>query len=323
MHGGQLPSPIEVDDRITLITELLGVAAADIRVALDALRGSLVLLVETPDGPRWTFKHPTIGDAYASLVADSPELTEIYLRGAKLERLLEEVVCGDIQIKGASVHVGHPLYPALLKRLLVHPFNYRIHYFLGQRSDDAFLRLFAEQRPQILDMKPGVFMAYSSENRVLAKLYAAGLLPEDKRLNLVEEIVDNTITYQDGGVFRDNSLRSILTDDEFADLLVRVRGEVLNGIGSHVYEWKSNCSDDDPDSHFDELKSFLDNVEELLPEGDPDLAKVESGRRAISQAIDDLNESRAPDADTRVETPVGKSSGMKSGIATIFDDVDD
>lgn len=323
MHGGQLPSPIEVDDRITLITELLGVAAADIRIALDSLRGSLVLLVETTDGPRWTFKHPTIGDAYASLVADSPELTEIYLRGAKLERLLEEVVCGNIQLKGASVHVGQSLYPALLKRLLVHAFDYRIRYFLGQRCDDAFLQLFAEQRPQILDMKPGVFMAYSSENRVLAKLHAAGLLPDEKRLALVDHIIDNTITCQDGGVFRDASLRSLLTDQEFAGLLARVKAEVLNDFQSHVSDWKSNCSDDDPDSHFDELNSFLTYVEEALPDGDPDLAKVASGRTSISQAIDDLNESRGPDTDTRVETPVGKPSEMKSGIEIIFADVDE
>jgi hypothetical protein len=323
MHGGQLPSPIEVDDRITLITELLGVAAADIRIALDSLRGSLVLLVETPDRPRWTFKHPTIGDAYASLVADSPELTEIYLRGAKLDRLFEEVVCGDIQLKGASVRVGSTLYPALLKRLLVHPFDYRIHYFLGQRCDDAFLQLFAEERPQILDMKPGVFMSYSSENRVLAKLQAASLIPEEKRIALVKHITDCTITFQDGGVFRDESLRSLLSDKEFSDLLVRVSAEVLKCFDSFVFDWKSNCSDDDPDSHFDELNSFLNNVEEFLPDGDPDLVKIASGRRAISDAIFELNEARDPDADALIETPVGKPSGMKSSIETIFNDVDE
>lgn len=231
-------------------------------------------------------------------------------------------MCGDIQLKGASVHVGPSIYPALLKRLLVNAFDYRIRYFLGQRCDDAFLRLFAEEKPQILDMKPGIFMAYSSENRVLAKLQAAGLLPEEKRLALVEHIIDNTVTYQDGGVFRDDSLRTLLTDQEFADLLVRVRAEVLKGFDSHVSDWKSNCSDDDPDSHFDELTSFLDNVEMVLPDGDPDLAKIASGRRAISQAIDELNESRGPDADTRVETPVGKSPEMTSGISAIFEDVD-
>lgn len=322
MHGGQLPSPIEVDDRITLITELLGVAAADIRFALDSLRGSLVLLVETPDGPRWTFKHPTIGDAYASLVADSPELTEIYLRGAKLERLLEEVVCGNIQLKGASVHVGPRLYPALLKRLLVHPFDYRIRYFLGQRSDEEFLRLFAEQKPQILDMRPGIFMAYSSENRVLARLHAAGLLPEEKRITLVEEIIDNTVTYQDGGVFRDDSLRSLLTEEEFTDLLVRVREEVLNKLDLHVSDWQSNCRDDDPDSYFDEFRSFLDSVEMALPDDDTDLARIASGRHAISQAIDDLNNNRNPNIDTQVETPIVKSTGMKSEISAIFDDID-
>ena len=322
MHGGQLSSPIE-DDRITLITELLGVAASDIRTALDALRGSLVLLVETPDGPQWTFKHPTIGDAYASLVADSPELTEIYLRGAKLARLFEEVVCGDIQLTGASVRVGPTLYPSLLKRLLVHPFDYRIRYFLGQRCDDAFLKLFAKERPQIVDMKPGVFMAYSSENRVLAKLHAAGLIPEEKRLALVEHIFECTIMFQDGGVYCDDALRSLLTDEEFSDLLVRVKAEVLQRFGSHVSDWKSNCEDDDPDSHFDELNSFLNNVEEFLQENDPDLVQIASGRRAINEAIDELNESRDPDTDARVETPVGKSSKMKSGIDTIFDDVDE
>lgn len=322
MHGGQLPSPIEVDDHITLITELLGVAAADIRSALDFLRGSLVLLVETPEGALWTFKHPTISDAYASLVAGSPELTEIYLRGAKLDRLLEEVVCGGMQIKGATVRVGPVLYSALLKRLLVHSLDYRIRYFLGQRCDDAFLRIFVEQRPQVLDMRPSAFMAYSSENRVLARLRSAGLLPEEKRLALVKVIFDNTIAFQDGAVFRDVSLRSLLTDQEYIQLLVLVRTEVLSRLDSHVSDWKSNCADNDPDSHFDELMSLLDNVQEVLPDDDPDHLKIESGRGAISRAIDELNQSRDPDEDSSVETPVGRSSETNFGIAAIFDDVD-
>jgi hypothetical protein len=323
MHGGQLPSPIELDDRITLITELLGVATADIRLALDSLRGSLVLLVETPAGPKWTFKHPTIGDAYAASVADSPELTEIYLRGAKLERLLEEVVCGDTRLRGASVNVGPSLYLSLLKRLLVHPFDYRIRYFLGQRSDDAFLKLFAEQRPQILDIKPTAFMSYSSENRLLAKLHAGGLLPEEKRLALIEHIVDVTVNHQDGAVFRDDSLRSLFTDLEFSRLLERIRVDVLKSLDSYVSEWKSNCSDDDADSHFDELKSFLNDIARMLPEDDPDQEEIQSGLHAIRRAIDSINESRDPFADTKVETPVGKPSGVKSRIATIFDDVDE
>jgi hypothetical protein len=322
MHGGRLASPIEADERIALVTELLGVSAADIRRALDALRGSLVLLVDETDGPQWSFKHPTIGDAYATLVAESPELTEIYLHGAKFERLLEEVVCGNIDIEGAAVRVGPSLYQKLINRLLVKPLDFRTRYFLGERCDDAFLRLIVEHVPSLLDLRPRPFMAYSSENRVLARLHKAQLLPEEKRHALADYIADTTVEVQDGAVFRDSSLRSILTDDELASVVGRVKSEVLSKIRTHVSDWKSNCTDDDPDSHFEELTSFLNNVEDHLSVGDEHWEKIEDGRRAISKAIDDLNEARAPDIDHRVETPVGRIADDKTGIESIFEDVD-
>jgi hypothetical protein len=322
MHGGKLASPIEADNRIARVTELLGVSAADIRRALDALRGSLVLLVDEVDGPQWSFKHPTIGDAYATLVAESPELTEIYLHGAKFERLLEEVVCGNIDIEGAAVRVGPSLYHKLLNRLLVVPLDFRTRYFLGERCDDTFLRLVVERVPGILDLRPRPYMAYSSENRVLARLHKAQLLPEKKRLALADYIADTTVEVQDGAVFRDISLRSILTEDEMSSLIERVKSEVLGDIGTHVSDWKSNCTDDDPDSHFEELISFLNNVETHLSVEDEHWEKIEQGRRAISEAIDDLNESRGPDADHRVETPVGRVTEDKSSIEAIFADID-
>jgi hypothetical protein len=322
MHGGQLASPIENDDRIALITELLGVTAAEIRLSLDSLRGSLALLVDTTEGPKWMFKHPTIGDAYAALVANSPELTEIYLRGAKFERLLGEVVCGGVELRGASVRVGPSLYPALLNRLLVHPVDYRIRYFLGQRCDVAFLRLVVDQVPDVLDLRPEAFMAYSSENRLLAKLHQEKLLPEEKRATLVEHIVGTTLSVPDGGVFHDESLRSLLTDDEFEDLLARVKGEVIDQLSTHISDWKSNCGDSDPDSHFDELSSLLGGIEDALPIDDSCRTKIDNGRIAIQKAIEALNEARAPDTEDRVETPVGRSANARSSIQSIFDDVD-
>lgn len=322
MHGGKLASPIEADDRIALVTELLGVSSADIRLALDALRGSLVLLVDEVDGPQWSFKHPTVSDAYATLVAESPELTEIYLHGAKFERLLDEVVCGNIDIEGAVVRVGPSLYQKLLNRLLVKPIESRTRYFLGWRCDDAFLRLMVERMPSILDLRPRPFMAYSSENRVLARLHKAQLLPEEKRHALARYIADTTAEVPDGAVFRDISLRSILTDEELSSLIDRVKSDVLDEIGMHVSDWKSNFTDNDPSSHFEELTSFLDNLESHLSSDDEYWEKIEEGKRTISEAIDDLNQSREPDDDHRVETPVGKIADDKSGIEAIFKDVD-
>lgn len=130
------------------------------------------------------------------------------------------------------------------------------------------------------------------------------------------------LTVPDGGVFCDDSLRSLLTDPEFDDLLERVRGDVLDRIDAHIFEWKSNCENGDPDSHFDGLSSFLGGVEDALPIDDPDRTKIDSGRIAIGKAIEDLNETRDPDVEDRVETPVGRAVSARSNIQSIFDDVD-
>ncbi|WP_131114788.1 hypothetical protein [Lichenihabitans psoromatis] len=113
-----------------------------------------------------------------------------------------------------------------------------------------------------------------------------------------------------------------MTDAEFEDLVARVRGDVLDRIDTHVSDWKSNCESSDPDSHFDELSSFLGGFEDALPIDDPDRAKIDSGRIAIGKAIEDLNETRDPDVEDRVETPVGRAASARSNIQSIFDDVD-
>src|ERR1700730_7597269 len=49
------------------------------------------------------FKHPTIGDAYAELLVQSPELLGIYIRGSAPERIVDQVTCGDVGVEKAGV----------------------------------------------------------------------------------------------------------------------------------------------------------------------------------------------------------------------------
>ena len=80
------------------------------RGELEALNGSLLNLAKDEEGPFWTYRHPTISDAFASSVAKSPELIEIYLRGAKPESIAYEVVCAGIEITGAPLVVPDSLH---------------------------------------------------------------------------------------------------------------------------------------------------------------------------------------------------------------------
>jgi len=323
MHGGAVPSPIDSDERTDVISELLGVSIAELRSSLQALQGSLVLLLEKPEGHYWTFKHPTIADAYASLVADSPELTEIYLRGAQYEKLLNEVVCGAVDIEGAKVRIPPKLYPILLNRIAAKPVDYRAQYFLAQRCDRDFLAAALRRMPALLEMYINSYMAYSSETQLLAKLHRLNLLPEDHRKRHVNTIASLTIHTPDGAVFRDENIRSLFTENEFDELTHRVKIEVVEKLDDHIFDLKTNCSDDDdPDGYFDEFNRMLDSLEEEYEDYPDVVRRVADGRKSAKIAIVSLNEDRPEPVNSKVETPTGTSRSELTAIGPIFDDVD-
>ncbi len=326
MHGGSVPSPIEGDERTQVIADLLGVQQAELRSALSFLRGSLLLLVDSPEGKRWTFKHPTIADAYAVLVSDSPELTEIYLRGAKLDRLLREVVCSGVSIEGASVHVPRRLYPLLVDRITTSDFwsRFSVPYFLAERCDREFLELYLEKHPDLVTPSVIPFMSYSSDIRVLARLRELDLLPEDKRLDFITQAGDVTVKTPDGAIFKDDSLRSLFSEEELHALLERVKAESLPNIREMIREWEENCgSDDDPESHFEEFEGFLNEVEDHFVDSEQVASMVQSARSEIKTKIDSINESREPPEDAKVQSPNSVAPKSSSGLEQIFDDVDE
>jgi hypothetical protein len=69
LRGGILPSPAQLTDAETEIISRLGGTLRGITAGLVAMRGSFVRVVAMED-ESWMFKHPTIGDAFASLVAE-------------------------------------------------------------------------------------------------------------------------------------------------------------------------------------------------------------------------------------------------------------
>lgn len=83
---------------------------------LDALNGSLVTNMQIDDQPVWRFKHPTIGDAYATTLALSPDLLGIFLSGSSTDNLTAQVTCGNVGVEKAVV-VPKSLFPMMITRL--------------------------------------------------------------------------------------------------------------------------------------------------------------------------------------------------------------
>ena len=86
MNNGQLASPIVLKLNETEAIGRLGSDVGGCIEALDAMKDSLVQYTFIDDNAIWRFKHPTIGDAYSSIVAKSPEQLEIYLHGTDIEK---------------------------------------------------------------------------------------------------------------------------------------------------------------------------------------------------------------------------------------------
>ena len=102
----------------------------------------------------WRFKHPTVRDAFATEVASSQDLMDIYLTGTPLDELFTEISCGDVGVRGASV-VPLNQYDTVIgkiKSVDIKEWNtdYNLRRFLSYRCDKVFLKQFIVEFPSFV-----------------------------------------------------------------------------------------------------------------------------------------------------------------------------
>ena len=116
IRGGTLESPVDFTEAELRIIARVGGTSRGLTSGLKALNGSFVR-ASTADARSWGFKHPTIGDAFASLVAEDPELVDLYISGAAMDKLLQEVTCGSVDMRGVKVVVPTSRFDMVIHRL--------------------------------------------------------------------------------------------------------------------------------------------------------------------------------------------------------------
>ncbi len=116
MRNDRLESPIALQKSEEQALERLGSNLGGCVTALEALNGSLVLHSHAGGDSIWRFKHPTIGDAYAAILVQSPELLGIFLQGSAPDKLIEQITCGDVGIE-KTVIIPKALFPKVVVKL--------------------------------------------------------------------------------------------------------------------------------------------------------------------------------------------------------------
>ena len=336
MRNDHLASPITLQASEENALERLGSDLGECVTALQALNGSLVLHVHTEDDSIWRFKHPTIGDAYSTTLASSPELLGIFLRGSAPDKLMEQVTCGDVGIERAVV-LPRALFPSMIERLRDYTVSkkYKSEWlsrwgarwsllrFLTNRCTKDFLFLYLESNPELVDQvaEPGLYLDAVPEVGLTVRLHELGLLPEQQRKKFVETVSKYAVQGDDVRALDDAGIRSVFLDDEFEKLRNSVRIELLPRLRDVRENVQGRYdSDEPPDEH---MQRVLDSFETLKNQFGDDENATRIVERETSLANDWIGENKQeePEMTPRV---IGKVETLDKahGSRSIFDDID-
>jgi len=325
MRGGTLESPITLTDGETKALGFFGATLQEAKEALNALNGSFVVFVKSGGKNIWMFKHPTISDAYASLVADDPELLDFYLAWTRIEKLTREVTCGDVSLEGVRVIVPESRYQQFALRLRELQHAKDLISFLVSRCGDDFLRFYMDFDDKLGELvsRIGSPLSLSRPVALLERLQDLGLLPEAWRLRFVETATEIALETPDSDVFAVDEVRNLFRPDELRRLRDQVRSELIPNLDSFVEGLRETCDeDDDPDEWFGSLRDVVDVLEKEFADDATSLTLLERVDNSISYSVAALNEERwRPEPDDDYD---GRSSGgSRPTTRSVFDDVDD
>lgn len=328
MRGGILPSPLQMTTDEEQAIARLGGSTADVLNALESLDGSLLLSTLQSGNYVWHFKHPTIRDAFATLVAENRELMDIYLTGSPLDKLFGEVSCGDVGIEGAKVIVPLDRYEAVMTRIesfdVTKWYNKSaLHRFLSYRCDREFLVRFIARHPQFIpSLSVGAYLYAVSDVDVIVRLHEFGLLPELDRLRAVAAIKELATDVPDSGFLR-SEIKGLMAPEELADILEQVQTTLLPNLNAQIDQWRENLSGkDDPEDHFSELKSALQDYRMEFEKNDGAVEQIDDALAEIERVVEELRSEFPQEPDKKDFNVRSTQESAQDSVRSIFDDVD-
>jgi energy-coupling factor transporter ATP-binding protein EcfA2 len=309
-----------------------GVTTPEIAQALQQLVGSLIIRRQDGDQEYWAFWHPTFADAV--ILSKRPDLIDVYIRGARLDTLLGEVVCeGGASVRDA-VKVPRASGDALIERLLESPdeeaANEKLFDFLNQRLPKELVRNVLERSPGFVGRR-GAPSAWTRSGRqahirLRATAHSMGLLPEDVRFDTVFELEDGVLLSLDASFVQDDAILAMFQPSELMALTARLLAKLDAEISQKIDARRADADpDSDIDSHFEEIADFLDDIAYLVQSSSVFEEQHSALMLALQKAKGEVEAEKAPDEDkgsffSNMPRAVQRE---QQGGRSIFSDVDE
>ncbi|RKS03353.1 hypothetical protein [Flavobacterium sp. 102] len=336
MSGDKLQSPVNLNEIEEGAIQRLGSNLSGCINALEGMKGNMVQFLTIEDESIWKFKHPTIGDAFAKYIVESPDKIEIFLHGSSTDQLLDKITCGDMGVRNAIIVPGQ-MYILILEKLKRYKKTkrYKVEFmstwgakrklfnFLARRCSEKFLKMYVEENPKILEevTNPSQYLDNSPEVALAITLHSKGLLPEDKRLAFISKVSEYAVSGQHLYALSYDELREMFFDEEYTALRNRIKVELIPRISELKETWKSSyTTDEDARYHMSSLK---ENLEAIENEFSDDTSILEDVANELMEIEEWIEENKGEDEVYESENLSGDSEELEEIERSIFDDVDE
>jgi len=245
MKEGALESPVSLTIEEDRAIHRLGSSESKCLSALEHLNGSFVQLVDTDAARIWRYKHPTIGDALALNLAQSPEHLSIFVEGTSIERLMDLVSCGDMSVTKATV-IPPSLFDNIARRVFEfisnqntsmpsYLRNERFFSFLTLRCNREFLIKYFHHDAKALGRIVRAFSRswIGSSFALVRRLFKESLLPEECRAVMVSNMAEEALSGDDLSAIHDTEMHQFFLPDELTEFLASAKvnlESILNGV---------------------------------------------------------------------------------------------
>jgi hypothetical protein len=181
-------------------------------------------------------------------------------------------------------------------------------------------------RPDILERLRyfSVPLNDDTDAKLVATLHEQGLLPEEIRLNFVDEVRSAAVEQADSSFLDEDdiTLASVLTEDERASILDEVEHEVLGKISQHVDRLRDEWSKDtSPEDYFDQFANSIKLFARALSFKSDQQVAIRRAINEISYAVARMNDDYEPTTPT--SAPTASSTPQATPLTNLFRDVDE
>lgn len=331
MKHGAIESPVNLSGNEVKTIERLGGNQAGCIRALESLRGSFVQVADTAEGRYWRYKHPTIGDAFALILAQSPDHLQIFVDGTPVERLMELVTCGDAGIQNATI-----LPSSMFAVIATRCYQYvtcgaevermrrgRLYSFLLRRTDAVFLAMYSKTDGELASSLVRDFARnlFTMSSDLALRLLRQGLLPETARDAISTKIHGFVFDEDDLGYIYDQDMHEFFNDQEREDFYSEILKHVLPDLDRIRRSQQETYSyEEDPDYHLSDFVDQLEGIRAAFPEWPGVDDVVDTQRCRVDDWVNEVSQERG------AEPAVGRSDlirpSTQEGGRNIFDDVD-